>query len=131
MRGRATGQPKGSPELALATVLGESTEYKELREPKEARMKNGEPGKSTPPLSGRYKAGMGAKYQGAMEAVLAIPVGAGFGYLADHQWESAPVGLLVGFALGFGAFILRLVRMRPPIDGESDPPASSDNKSKH
>jgi F0F1-type ATP synthase assembly protein I len=111
------------------TAPGESSEYKELRESKEARMKNGEPGKSTQPLSGRSKAGMGAKYQGAMEAVLAIPVGAGFGYLADHQWESAPVGLLIGFALGFGAFILRLVRMRPPVDGDSDPTHASDNKS--
>ena len=83
-------------------------------------MKNGESGKSNNPSSGHDKAGIGAKYQGAMEAVLAIPVGAGFGYFADSQWESAPVGLLIGFATGFGAFILRLVRMRPPAAGDSD-----------
>ena len=56
---------------------------------------------------------MGAKYQGALEAVLAIPIGAGLGYWADKNWEMGPVGLLVGFALGFAAFILRLIRMRP------------------
>jgi F0F1-type ATP synthase assembly protein I len=111
------------------TALGESSEYKEQRELKEARMNNGESGKSSNSLSQRYTAGIGAKYQGAMEAVLAIPVGAGFGYLADRQWESAPVGLLIGFAIGFGAFILRLVRMRPPADGDSDPTNTSDNKS--
>jgi F0F1-type ATP synthase assembly protein I len=87
-------------------------------------MENGKPGKSSNPLSGRYKTGMGAKYQGAMEAVLAIPIGAGFGHLADRQWESAPVGLLIGLALGFGAFILRLVRMRP-----SDPEISDSSSS--
>ena len=86
-------------------------------------MQKGEPGKVRNPLSGRYKAGMGAKYQGAMEAVLAIPIGAGFGYLADRQWESAPVGLLIGLGVGFAAFILRLVRMRPPVDGSETPPA--------
>ena len=56
---------------------------------------------------------MGAKYQGALEAVFAIPIGAGLGYLADKTLETAPVGLLIGFALGFAAFILRVIRMRP------------------
>ena len=56
---------------------------------------------------------MGAKYQGALEAVLAIPIGAGLGYLADKNLETGPVGLFIGFAFGFGAFILRVVRMRP------------------
>ena len=56
---------------------------------------------------------MGAKYQGALEAVLAIPIGAGLGYLADKNLETAPVGLLIGFALGFAAFVLRVIRMRP------------------
>jgi len=89
-------------------------------------MENGKPGKSSNPLSGRYKTGMGAKYQGPMEAVLAIPIAAGFGHLADRQWESAPAGLLIGLALGFGAFILRLARMRP-----SDPETSEEPSSKN
>jgi F0F1-type ATP synthase assembly protein I len=89
-------------------------------------MENGKPEKSSNPLSGRYKTGMGAKYQGAMEAVLAIPIGAGFGHLADRQWESAPIGLLIGLALGFGAFILRLVRMRPSDSETSDSSSGKD-----
>ena len=89
-------------------------------------MENGGPQKPSNPLSGRYKAAMGAKYQGAMEAVLAIPVGAGLGHLADRQWESAPVGLLIGLLLGFGAFILRLTRMRPEVSDDSDAPPPSD-----
>jgi F0F1-type ATP synthase assembly protein I len=89
-------------------------------------MENDGPQKPSNPLSGRYKATMGAKYQGAMEAVLAVPIGAGLGHLADRQWESAPIGLIVGLVLGFGAFILRLVRMRPetPADPGSRPPPS-------
>lgn len=90
-------------------------------------MENGEPRKPSNPLSGRYKAGMGAKYQGAMEAALAIPIGAGLGHLADRQWESAPIGLLIGLALGFGAFILRLARMRPGVPGgDEEPPNQED-----
>ena len=60
---------------------------------------------------------MGAKYQGALEAVLAIPIGAGLGHWADREWEVSPWGLLIGFGLGFAAFVLRLMRMRP--EGES------------
>ena len=89
-------------------------------------MKNLGPQKERNPLSGRYKAGMGAKYQGAMEAVLAIPVGAGLGHLADRQWDSEPIGLLIGLLLGFGAFILRLMRMRPGVSNDSEPPPPSD-----
>lgn len=89
-------------------------------------MHKGEPGKVRNPLSGRYKAGMGAKYQGAMEAVLAIPIGAGFGHLADRQWDSEPVGLLIGLGIGFAAFILRLVRMRPPMEGAENSPDGRD-----
>jgi F0F1-type ATP synthase assembly protein I len=85
-------------------------------------MQEGETGKVRNPLSGRYKAGMGAKYQGAMEAVLAIPIGAGLGYLADRQWESEPFGLFIGLGVGFAAFILRLVRMRPPMEGPETSP---------
>lgn len=59
------------------------------------------------------RAEMGAKYQSALEAVFAIPIGAGLGYWADRQWDLAPAGLLAGFAVGFGAFVLRVVRMRP------------------
>lgn len=63
---------------------------------------------------------MGAKYQGALEAVLAIPIGAGLGYWADKEWDVSPLGLLIGFGLGFAAFVLRLIRLRP----DAEPPES-------
>ena len=69
----------------------------------------------------------GAKYQGALEAVFAIPVGAGLGYFADKYFESNPVGLLIGFALGFAAFILGLVRLRPD-HGETSESTKIDQK---
>jgi F0F1-type ATP synthase assembly protein I len=57
-----------------------------------------------------------ASYQGAFEAVLAVPIAAGIGYWCDGRFDSAPVGLLVGTAIGFLAMLLRLVRMRPAED---------------
>lgn len=53
----------------------------------------------------------GTAYQGALESVFAILIGAGLGYWADATFDSAPWGLLVGLVLGFGAFVLRLVRL--------------------
>ena len=56
-------------------------------------------------------------YEGAFEAVFAILVGAGFGWLADRQFESEPWGLLVGLVIGFGAFVLRMVRLARQLQG--------------
>lgn len=55
-------------------------------------------------------------YQGAFESVFAIAIGAGFGYFADREFDTSPWGVLVGVALGFGAFILRLVRLARQLD---------------
>jgi F0F1-type ATP synthase assembly protein I len=74
----------------------------------------------------------GKAYQRAVEAVLAIPLGIGIGYFVDGRLDSSPVGLLIGAALGFAAFVRRLVSMRslvesappesgPPDDERSDP----------
>lgn len=38
----------------------------------------------------------------------------GLGYWVDRQFESAPVGLIVGSVVGFLAMLLRVMRMRPP-----------------
>jgi F0F1-type ATP synthase assembly protein I len=54
----------------------------------------------------------GKAYQRALEAVLAIPIGIGIGYLADGRLDSSPFGLVIGAALGFAAFVRRLVSMR-------------------
>ncbi len=59
----------------------------------------------------------GTAYQAAFEAVFAILIGVGLGYWADSSFDSAPWGLLVGFAFGFGAFVLRLVRLARQLQG--------------
>lgn len=64
-------------------------------------------------------------YQGAFEAVASIMIGGGLGYYADSRFDSSPFGLLAGFAIGFGAFFVRLTRLRRSLDalakpGESD-----------
>lgn len=64
----------------------------------------------------------GAAYQGAIEAVFAIPIAAGLGYWADEHFDTSPRYLLVGLVVGFASFLLRLMRLRrlleePPDDG--------------
>lgn len=54
-----------------------------------------------------------ATYQGAFEAVLAIPIAMGIGYWCDGQFDTKPIGLALGALVGFGAMLLRIVRMRP------------------
>ncbi|MEN8183285.1 MAG: AtpZ/AtpI family protein [Myxococcota bacterium] len=53
----------------------------------------------------------GAAYQGALEAVFAVPVGVGIGYFVDRTFETFPTFLLVGAGVGFAAFVLRLWRL--------------------
>jgi F0F1-type ATP synthase assembly protein I len=68
-------------------------------------------------------------YQGAFEAVFAILIGAGLGYLVDDRFGTSPLYLFVGIAIGFGAFVLRLVRLGralQPSDGEPSQPSQDD-----
>ena len=53
----------------------------------------------------------GKAYEGAFEAVASILIAGGLGYWADATWDTSPRYLLVGFAIGFGAFVLRLYRL--------------------
>jgi F0F1-type ATP synthase assembly protein I len=55
---------------------------------------------------------MASAYQGAIEAVLAVVICTGGGYWIDTRFETAPVGLFVGLALGFTSFLVRLWRLR-------------------
>lgn len=57
----------------------------------------------------------GKAYEGAFEAVGAILVATLLGYWFDQHYETTPVGLLVGAAIGFAAFVTRLVRMGKQI----------------
>lgn len=61
----------------------------------------------------------GTAYQAAFEALFAILIGVGLGYWVDSSFETAPWGLLVGLGLGFGAFVLRLVRLARQLEGLS------------
>ncbi len=57
-----------------------------------------------------------------MEAVLAVPVAMGIGYLADDYFGTEPRYLLIGTVIGFGSFVLRLLRMRKLIEDPMTPP---------
>ena len=57
-----------------------------------------------------------AAYQGAVEAVSAIMIATGLGYWADQKLDTAPFGLIVGAVIGFCAFVLRLMRLRPLLE---------------
>jgi F0F1-type ATP synthase assembly protein I len=53
----------------------------------------------------------GAVYQGGSEAVFAILIAAGIGYWLDSRFDTAPTLLLIGLAVGFASFTLRLIRL--------------------
>ena len=46
-----------------------------------------------------------------MEAVFAILIATAIGYWADEKFATSPRYLLIGVVIGFGSFVLRLVRM--------------------
>lgn len=77
---------------------------------------NGRSGSDRDPRARRA----GTAYQGAFESVFAILIGAGLGYWADSSFDTAPRYLLIGFFLGFGAFVLRLVRLGRQLNALSE-----------
>jgi len=70
---------------------------------------------SRPPEDNR-----GAVYQGAFEAVMAILIAGFAGKLADDYFGTEPRYLLLGFAIGFGSFVLRLVRLGRALQGTTE-----------
>lgn len=58
-------------------------------------------------------------YQGAFEAIGSVLIAGAFGYWVDYRWDTGPVGLLVGTAVGFAAMVLRLVRLGKEIHPDS------------
>ena len=83
-------------------------------------MKIRQPEKDPPEKPGALtRRGMKA-YQGALEAVLSIPVGMGLGYLADRYFGTGPVFLLVGLAVGFASFVIRISRLRLLVEEASE-----------
>lgn len=69
----------------------------------------------------------GAAYQGAFEAVFSIGIGAGLGIWVDRRFGSEPWGVLTGLAVGFGAFVLRLVRLGREMKAEETPEGGASN----
>lgn len=61
----------------------------------------------------------GKAYQSVMEAVFAIPIGGGLGWLIGGWLGSETGGLLVGLGFGFATFILGLTRMRGMVEREA------------
>ena len=61
----------------------------------------------------------GGAYEGAFEAVGAILVATLLGYWFDEYFETTPIGLLAGAVIGFGAFVLRLVRLGRQLHPEA------------
>lgn len=65
----------------------------------------------------------GSAYEGAFEAVGAILIATLLGYWFDEHFETTPTGVITGAAIGFGAFVLRLLRMGRqfhPDDGTAE-----------
>jgi len=62
--------------------------------------------------------GQGAVYQGAFEAVIALLIAIGFGYWLDGYFDTAPWLLLIGTAIGFASFTVRLTRLGRWMKGE-------------
>jgi F0F1-type ATP synthase assembly protein I len=67
----------------------------------------------------------GAVYQGAFEAAIALLIAIGFGYWLDGVFDTAPALLLVGTAIGFTSFTVRLIRLGRRMKG-TDSDGSSD-----
>ncbi len=79
----------------------------------------------------------GKAYEGAFEAVGAILIATGLGYWFDQHYETTPIGILVGAAIGFAAFVLRLIRLGKQLHPEteagsaSSPPAAETAEGEH
>jgi F0F1-type ATP synthase assembly protein I len=63
--------------------------------------------------------GKGAVYQGAFEAVIALLIAVALGHWLDGYFDTAPWLLLVGAAIGFASFTVRLMRLGHWMKGEN------------
>jgi F0F1-type ATP synthase assembly protein I len=62
----------------------------------------------------------GLAYQGTIEAVFSVLVGAGIGCAADVYFDTTPWCMLGGLLMGFGAFVLRLSRLARQLGRQGD-----------
>jgi F0F1-type ATP synthase assembly protein I len=73
--------------------------------------------------------GQGAVYQGAFEAVIALLIAVGLGYWLDGYFDTAPWLLLLGAAIGFASFTIRLSRLGRWMKGESSDDSAETDES--
>lgn len=73
----------------------------------------------------------GAVYQGGSEAAFAVLIAGGIGYWIDGYFDSAPRGLLIGIAIGFVSFTVRLVRLGREMQRQYSNEAKEIEKSKN
>jgi F0F1-type ATP synthase assembly protein I len=97
--------PTVDPRLEIPEVL-----RKPVRQP--------EPLPSPPQSWGQAAAAWGI----ALDFVFTIIAGAGLGWLIDRWLNSAPWGVLVGLALGFGAAFVRIVKRTQTSARRKTPP---------
>jgi F0F1-type ATP synthase assembly protein I len=71
----------------------------------------------------------GAVYQGAFEAVIALLIAVGFGYWLDGYFNTTPWLLLIGTAIGFASFTVRLIRLGRLMKDENPDEARRDDES--
>lgn len=77
---------------------------------------------------------LGPAYQGAAEATLAVVIALGIGIWADTKLDTSPAGMLIGLAVGFGSFVLRLWRLAQELNtqqrttGTEDPEDPKDER---
>ena len=78
-------------------------------------------GPSTPSDSGKPPGmKMGRAYQAAFEATFAVVVAGAAGGYADQRFDTAPIFLIAGVLLGFGTFVLRLVRLMNELAAKNE-----------
>jgi len=70
----------------------------------------------------------GVAYQGSVEAVLSILIGAGLGYAADRYLSTAPWLMVLGLSLGFAAFVRRLMSLARQLDAREKAPRNGDRQ---
>jgi len=68
-------------------------------------------------------------YQGSFEAVIAILIATGIGYWIDTSFDTSPFGLLIGAAVGFSSFVLRLLRLGRLLQEVADEEAAENDGS--
>jgi F0F1-type ATP synthase assembly protein I len=117
------GPDQGGHADRLGEVEGSSagTSASEAGDSSKATKASGLPGsRRLERIAGSARSREGSAYQGAMEATFAIVIAALLGYWADERFGTSPIWLIVGVVIGFGSFVLRLMRMAKLVQDPGD-----------